>query len=96
MAHTNSISTGVLNADTLIFTGRNRINAVTVLTDGANAATVELKDGLDSSGAVKVTGKCVGANLINHFIFENPVLFQDGIFADVTGTGATFIVYYGG
>lgn len=96
MSHTGSISTGVLNSDTLIFTGRNKINAVTVLTDGTNAATVELKDGLTSSGTIKVVGKCVGANLINHFIFENPVIFQDGIFADVTGTGATFIVYYGG
>ncbi len=91
-----SISSGVLNADTLIFTGRNRVNAITVLTDGTNAATLDLYDNTTASGTIRVKGKCVGANLINHIIFENPVLFQDGIYADVTGTGATFIVYFGG
>ncbi len=91
-----SISSGVLDADTLIATGRNRVNALTVLTDGTNAATVTLKDGTTTSGTVRITGKCVGANLINHIIFENPVLFSDGIYADVTGTGATYIVFFGG
>ena len=91
-----SISSGVKNTDTLLFTGRNRVNALTVLTDGTNAATVDLKDGTTSSGTIKVTGKCVGASLINHIIFENPVLFEDGIYIDLTGTGATCIVYYGG
>ena len=92
----SSRSSGVLNADTLIFTGRNRINALTVLTDGTNAGTVELKDGLTGAATTKITGKCLGANLVNHFLFENPVMFETGIYADVTGTGATFIVYYGG
>lgn len=91
-----SISTGVLNADTLIWTGRNRVNAITVLTDGTNAVTVELYDNTAASGTKRVVGKCLGANLINHIIFENPVLFESGIYADVTGTGATFIVYFGG
>jgi hypothetical protein len=92
----SSRSTGVLNADTLIATGRNRVNAITVLTDGTNAATVDLYDALTGSGTINVKGRCVGANLINHIIFENPVVFETGIYADVTGTGATFIVFYGG
>lgn len=91
-----SISSGVLNADTLIATGRNRVNAITVLTDGTNAATLELYDNTTASGTVRVKGRCVGASLQNHIIFENPVLFENGIYADVTGTGATFIVFYGG
>ncbi len=91
-----SISTGVLNQDTLIWTGRNRVNAITVLTDGTNAATVELYDNTAASGTKRVVGKCVGASLVNHIIFENPVLFETGIYADVTGTGATFIVFFGG
>lgn len=91
-----SISSGVLNADTLLWTGRNRVNAITVLTDGTNAATVELYDNTTASGTKRVVGKCLGASLINHIIFENPVLFENGIYADVTGTGATFIVFFGG
>lgn len=92
----SSISSGVLSTDTLVFTGRNRINAVTVLTDGTNAATVDIRDGTTVSGTIKITGKCVGASLINHIIFENPVVVENGIYVDLTGTGATCIVYYGG
>ena len=92
----SSISSGILNTDTLIFTGRNRVNALTVFTDGTNAATVDIKDGTTSAGTIKVTGKCVGAELINHIIFENPVVFENGLFVDLTGTGATAILYYGG
>lgn len=92
----SSISSGVLNADTLIFTGRNRINALTVITDGTNAATVSLYDNTSAANKIAVQGKCVGANLEAHYIFENPVIMENGIYADVTGTGATFIVFYGG
>ena len=92
----SSISSGVLNADTLIFTGRNRINALTVITDGTNAATVSLYDNTSAANKIAVQGKCVGANLEKHYIFENPVIMENGIYADVTGTGATFIVFYGG
>lgn len=92
----SSVSTGVLNADTLIFTGRNRINALTVFTDGTNAATVDIYDNTSAANKIAVKGKCAGANLVEHFIFENPVYVENGIYADVTGTGATFIVYYGG
>jgi len=91
-----SISSGVLSAGTLIWTGKNRVNAITVLTDGTNAATLELYDNTSATGTNRVVGKCLGANLINHIIFENPVLFENGIYADVTGTGATFIVFFGG
>lgn len=91
-----SISTGVKNADFLIATGRNRVNAITVLTDGTNAATVELYDNTTNTGTIRAVGKCLGASLINHIIFENPVLFENGIYADVTGTGATYIVFFGG
>lgn len=92
----SSISSGVLSADTLLFTGRNRINALTIFTDGTNAATVDLYDNTSAASKIAVKGKCLGTNLVNHIIFENPVIMENGIYADVTGTGASFIVYYGG
>jgi len=92
----SSISSGVLNADTLIFTGRNRINALTVFTDGLNTGTVDLYDNTSATGKIAVKGKCATLDLVQHFIFENPVIVENGIYADVTGTGCTFIVYYGG
>jgi len=91
-----SISSGVKTEDTLIYTGRNRVNAITIMTDGTNAATVSLYDNTSAAGTIRVKGSCVGANLTSHILFENPVLFENGIYADVTGTGATFIVFFGG
>lgn len=92
-----SLSSGVQSADGVIFAGRNRVNAITVLTDGTNAATLDLYDNATTnSGTIKVKGKCIGTNLVNHIIFENPVLFENGIYADVTGTGASYIVFFGG
>ena len=92
----SSISSGVLSADTLLFTGRNRINALTIFTDGTNAATVDLYDNTSAASKIAVKSKCLGTGLINHILFENPVIMENGIYADVTGTGASFIVYYGG
>lgn len=93
----SSISSGVLSASGVIFAGRQRVNAITIFTDGTNAATVDLYDNpVSASGVINVKAKCVGANLINHIIFENPVFFQSGLYANLTGTGASFIVFYGG
>ena len=92
----SSISSGVLNANTLVFSGRQRVNALTVFTDGTNDATVSLYDNTAASGKIAVKGLCPGLSKVQHFIFENPVFMQDGLYAAVSGTGATFIVYYGG
>ena len=93
----SSISSGLKNADAAIFAGRNRINAITVLSDGTNNATLVVYDNPSAaSGTELAKVVCKGADLMQHIIFENPVVAQDGIYADVTGTGATFIVFYGG
>ena len=93
----SSISSGLKSADAVISNGRNRVNAITLLTDGTNAASVILYDNASAaSGTVLGKVKATGAQLIQHVIFENPVFASDGIYADVTGTGAEYIVYYGG
>jgi hypothetical protein len=92
----SSRSSGVLSADTLIATGRSRINALTVFSDGTNVATVELYDNTAGSGTVVAKGICAAATRTQHIIFENPVIVESGIYADVTGTGAGFVVFYGG
>ena len=93
----SSRSSGLKTADAVITTGRNRINAITLITDGTNAANVVVYD--NSSGASGlVLGKVSAAGTQNtvHVIFENPVVAENGIYADVTGTGAAYIVYFGG
>lgn len=93
----SSISSGLKTADAVIAAGKNRINAITLLGDGTNAASVILYDNATAaSGTVlaKVTQLATGR--LTHIIFENPVIADNGIYADVTGTGAEYIVYFGG
>ncbi len=92
-----SISTGLQTTDQLIFTGRNRINAVSLLGDGTNAATLTIYDNTSATGKVVAKTK-LGASHPHsqHILFENPVLCEAGIYADVTGTNAEYIIYFGG
>lgn len=92
----SSRSSSLLTQDTLIFTGRNRINAVTVIADGTNAASLVVYDALTATGTVVAKVSIKATDTMQHVIFENPVLCETGIYADVTGTNAEFIVYYGG
>lgn len=93
----SSRSSGLKTADAVIATGRNRINAVTLITDGTNAANVIVYDNASAaSGVVLAKVSASGAQNTMHVIFENPVVAEDGVYADVTGTGAGYIVYYGG
>lgn len=94
---TSSRSSGLKSSSGIIQTGRNRINAVTLITDGTNAATLTVYDNASAgSGLVisKVTAS--GAQNTTHVIYESPVVAENGIYATVTGTGASYIIFYGG
>jgi len=90
-------SSDLKSADAVISAGRNRINAVTLLGDGTNAASLVLYDH-PSAASGKVLAKVtqLATARLTHIIFENPVIAEDGIYADVTGTNAEYIVYFGG
>jgi len=93
----SSITSGLKSADAVIAIGRNRINAVTLIADGTNAANVVVYDNASTaSGVVLAKVTAVAGQGTVHVIFENPVTASNGIYADVTGTGAGYIVYYGG
>ncbi len=92
----SSRSSGLKTADAVIATGRNRINAITLI-GGSTASSVIVYDNATAASGV-VVGKATQATsaVTTHIIFENPVVCEDGIFADVTGTGAEYIIYFGG
>jgi len=93
----SSRSSGLKTADAVIQTGRNRINAITLLGDGTNAASVIVYDNASAaSGVVLAKVTALAATRFTHVLFENPVVAEDGIYADVSGTGAEYIIYYGG
>ena len=92
----SSLSSDLKTVSALIATGKNRINAITFLGDGTNASTLILYDNTAASG--KIVAKLVNkaADQQNHVIFTNPVVFENGIYASLSGTGGNYIVYYGG
>lgn len=94
---TSSITSDLKTTAAVIAVGRSRVNAVTVLTDGTNAATVILYDNA-SAASGKVLAKVIvpGANRTEHVVFFNPIVAENGVFASVSGTGAEYIVYIGG
>lgn len=93
----SSRSSGLKTADAAIQAQRSRVNAVTLLTDGTNAASVVLYDNPSAaSGSVLAKVTAAGAQNTVHVLFENPVFAETGIYADVTGTNAEYIVYFGG
>jgi hypothetical protein len=95
MSGTTCLSSGLLSADTLIWTGRGTVNALTVFTDGTNAATVTLYDNTTNSGTAIAQLICPGSQRTESQAWNLAIRCANGIYADVTGTGATFIVHYG-
>ena len=92
----SSRSSGLKVADAAIATGRNRINAVTLI-GGSTASSVILYDNASAASGTVLAKVTQATNLVQtHVLFENPVIAENGIYADVAGTGAEYIVYFGG
>ena len=95
MSGTTCLTSGLQTADALIYTGRGTLNALTVMTDGTNAATVTLYDNTTNSGTVLAQSIVLGADRTGFQAWNLAVRCKNGIYADVTGTGASYIVHYG-
>lgn len=91
----SAISTGVLVASTLVFTGINYIDSIQVFTDGTNAATVSVYDNTSAAGKIAAQVLVPGATLHNSVTFRIGVRMDTGIFIAISGTGASAIVTYG-
>ncbi len=95
MSGTSSISSGLQTADAQIYTGRGTVQALTVITDGTNAATVTLYDNTTASGTVLAQMIVAGADRTGFQSWNFHCRCLNGIYADVTGTGASYIVHFG-
>jgi len=93
---TSSRSSDIQTADASIATGRNRINSVILLADGTNAASLVIYDNASAaSGKVLASLKVKATDVQKEVVFTFPVIAENGIYADVTGTGASYIVHFG-
>ncbi len=96
MSGTTCISSGLLTADKSIYDGRGTLNAITITTDGTNAATLTIYDNASAaSGTVLYQGKVAGAALSHDQAWNLAVRCENGLYADISGTGASYIVYFG-
>lgn len=92
----SSISSGLKTSDAVITTGRNRVNAITLI-GGSTPSTLVLYDNASAaSGKELAKATQVTSMVTTHIIFENPIIAENGIYADISGTSAEYIVYYGG
>lgn len=91
-----STSSGLLSADVAVSDTSGRLHALTVLTDGTNAATVVLYDNASAaSGTVLAKVIVAGADRMAVFSpHDAGVVVNQGIFLDITGTGAEAIVHF--
>lgn len=87
-------SSGEQTSDAAISTTRGFITGVEVITDGTNNATVVIYDNTAASGTVIGEFTVVGGNHFGGRNFIIPVRYTRGLYADVTGTGASYIIEY--
>lgn len=95
MSHGTFISSGLLDADTQIYTGRGTLNGVLLTGDGTNDASVIIYDNTSAAGTELFKASVPSSNISQYFDLGK-VRCENGIYADVSGTNAEFIVYYGG
>ena len=91
---TSAMSSGVKTSDTAIATGRSLLTGILLLTDGTNNASIIIYDAASATGTVLFKLAVPGAGNFGGATFEIPIRAQIGIYADVTGTGASYIIYY--
>jgi NAD(P)H-hydrate repair Nnr-like enzyme with NAD(P)H-hydrate dehydratase domain len=83
--------TGSGNA--VIVTGNNRIFGAAILNPGSAAAVLTIYDGVDNSGPV-IARLVAAANGVSAVTPDVMVPTATGIYAEVSGTGANYVVYY--
>lgn len=95
MSNPTNISSGLLTADATVKTGRGILSGAQIITNGSDNVTLILYDNVSASGKVIFKQIVTGTdNAIPYWFSGGGVQVENGIFADVAGTGAEYIVYY--
>ena len=88
-------------ADALIDTGKGTFHGILVTTDGTNAVTVEIYDGLVAAGGTQLIATweitTSSTNRGASLSMDPPVKYDTGLFIDITCSGTVqYMVYYEG
>lgn len=91
-------SSGEQTASAAIYAGSCALTGIHLIGDGTNDPKVILNDhATAASGTVKAEVSddvSVSGQVTKYLSFSNPVIFQNGIYATVSGTGASYIIEY--
>lgn len=89
-------SSGLKSADAVIMAMPGRMFYVQLLGDGTNAASLVLYDNASAASGLVLAKLSLDAGLVQSepFAVEAGVVANNGIYADVSGTGAEYIVYF--
>jgi hypothetical protein len=91
----NALSSGLKSADAAILAQSGELHGLTVLADGTNPATVVLYDNASAASGTVLAKIIVDATATSEvWTPVAPIECVNGIYADVSGTGAEFIVHY--
>jgi len=68
---------------------------VQLISDGTNAATLQVYDGTSSSGVLLASLSIAATTAApQSFTYNKPVVANKGLFTVLTGTGASFLMHY--
>ena len=88
-------SSGLRIADAAILARSGIFGGILVITDGTNNASVIIYDNATTNTGTEVWKMTVlGAENYGGGMLTNPVVVTKGIYVDVSGTGAAYIIYY--
>lgn len=91
----NAISSGVLTANTLLWTGRHLLAGVIAGADGTNEATINIYDGTSTAGS-KILSLTVPVGQRQCMALPcKSIQLTTGLYVEVSGTGASAQVFYG-
>jgi hypothetical protein len=94
-AQVSCSSSGLKTSDGLIAAGIKNLCGVLVISDGNNDASIVVYDSASgATGTVLFKGTVAKAANFGGATFGNVVRTTKGIYADVTGSGASYIIYY--
>ena len=93
--HYQATSSGIKSADAIISSTGAYLVGVVLIPDGTNACSIVVYEGTAASG-VEVAKLALGVTQTapQQLLFNIPISCNKGIYCDVTGTGANYIVYY--
>lgn len=81
----------------IIWNGKGTLNGITAISDGVNNATVTVFDNATTNTGTVLASVFVPATTAGtiNILFDCAVRCDNGIVAQVSGTGATALIYFG-